>query len=100
MLDLEQRLWEAILNTDEEFEVLEPKSLSRESLGLERTEAYWEARKRRVARLREQVNAGHYHKPAEWVAEAILWGRPKWGEALVTPEGDRVDEVLRGVHNE
>lgn len=41
------------------------------------------ARQRRVAELAELVKTGEYHVPAEEVAEAILRGRPKWGENFV-----------------
>jgi hypothetical protein len=41
------------------------------------------ARQRRIAELAARVYAGDYLVPAEEVADAILRGRPKWGENFV-----------------
>lgn len=41
------------------------------------------ARRRRITELAARVHAGEYYVPAEEVADAILRGRPKWGENFV-----------------
>ncbi len=39
--------------------------------------SWWE---RRLEDLAREIEAGEYFVPAEDIAEAILWGRPKWGD--------------------
>lgn len=77
------------------FDWDEPEKVSHRkyNMGPERTPAYYAARFRRVERLREQIEAGVYEIPAELVAECILLGAPKWGEALIDKNGDRIDEI-------
>ena len=58
-----------------------------------RSPAYWAARKRRVARLKAEIEAGTYFKDAWLVADSVLMGRTKWGEALIDDEGRRLDEL-------
>ena len=63
-----------------------------------RPPAYWAARRRRVARLKAEVEAGSYFKDAWLVADSMLMGRTKWGEALIDDDGRRIDELaLTGV---
>ena len=57
------------------------------------TPAYWAARQRRVARLKAEIGAGTYFKDAWLVADSMLMGRTKWGEALIDGDGRRIDEV-------
>ena len=53
--------------------------------------SWWQLRLNDLAR---EIEAGRYAVPAEEIAAAILFGRPKWGEnpdlvggtSLVTPE--------------
>ena len=62
------------------------------------TPAYWAARKRRVARLKDEIETGTYFKDAWLVADSMLMGRTKWGEALIDANGRRIDELaLTGV---
>ena len=60
-----------------------------------RTPAYLAARKRRVARLRQEIEAGTYRIPAEKVAWHFLYGRLRWGESLIDENGMRLDEQGR-----
>lgn len=81
--------WDDILDIEHDFDQLE----SSNPLGVERTPQYHEARRRRVERLKHLIDTGRYeHPPPVLVAEGILLGRPKWGEALIDDNGDRVDE--------
>ena len=49
--------------------------------------SWWE---RRLEDLAREIEAGVYFVPAEEIAEAILFGRPKWGdnpELVAEPAG-------------
>lgn len=80
--------WDEILDLETEWE----ETVERAYLGPIRTPEYWEARRRRVERLRLEVESGRYRKPALLIAECILLGRPKWGESFIDEQGRRVDE--------
>jgi hypothetical protein len=56
---------------------------------------WWE---RRLQDLAEQIAAGRYSVPAEDVAAAILFGRPKWGDDPVgVPFDEKAEAPARGV---
>ena len=84
--------WDELLDLEDEWDKVERTP---SDLGPMRTPAYFEARRRRVERLRQEVEAGTYSIPAEEIAWCILFGRPKWGEALIDDEGLRIDEQGR-----
>ncbi len=50
-------------------------------------ETWW---RRRVADLAHQVKAGTYWVPAEDIAHAMLYGRPKWGDDPVLVDVEEV----------
>ncbi len=47
---------------------------------------------RRIAELSRLIEAGEYFVPADDVAAAILFGRPKWGDNPVATENKRPAE--------
>lgn len=83
-------MWDELLDIEEEFEVLEKPP---ERMPKIRTPEFLAARKRRIVWLREQIEGGNYWRPAELIAEGILFGRPRWGESLIDEEGRRLDEL-------
>jgi hypothetical protein len=84
--------WDELLDLEHEWEQIER---SPSDLGPIRTTAYRAARRRRVERLRWEIDQGDYRKAAIDIAECILLGRPRWGEALIDDEGLRIDEQGR-----
>ena len=80
--------WEELLDVEDEWEQIRQPS----DLGPIRTPKYLAARQRRIVRLRQEIEAGDYQIPAEKVAWHVLYGRCRWGEALIDDEGRRVDE--------
>lgn len=79
-----------LLDIEEQWDDLEHQPRT----GPMRTKAYWAARHRRVQYLREMIDLGKYVMPsAELVADGILYGQPKWGEALIDDWGRRLDEL-------
>ena len=84
----------------EEFLDLENEWANTQKFGPMQTHAYWAARTRRVAKLKEEIGAGTYFIPSFLVAECIVMGRPKWGEALIDEEGNRKDEWWKPSNSE
>jgi hypothetical protein len=81
--------WEQILDIDLAFEQLEKPAAPMPRI---RTPEYHAARKRRINYLTAQIKTGRYQIPATLIAESILMGRTRWGEALIDPDGRRKDE--------
>jgi predicted transcriptional regulator len=54
--------------------------------------SWWQSRLDRLAR---EIEAGDYFVPAEEVAAAILFGRPKWGENPEATEDDSTTSSSR-----
>ena len=55
----------------------------------EASRSWWQ---RRLDDLTRQIEAGEYYVPAEEIASAILFGRPKWGDNPETAGRPSADE--------
>lgn len=56
----------------------------------EMSRSWWQ---RRLDDLSEEIRAGSYFVPAEDIAAAILFGRPKWGDNPELVELSQLDGI-------
>jgi hypothetical protein len=88
--------WDRIFEIDEEWEELIESSADKRYNEFPplRTKAWRQARNFRMSKIKKEIEAGIYWKPAELIVDGFLYGRPEWGEEFITKEGDRADEMF------